>query len=171
MKGLIGFPNKVIYAIGSLLMTNQDFAKLMYYKNEKVKDIDDLSDVENPVEKLYNNQVFYARRFEKLLTKSDIVVYINHLDKLPYNYTSQTIKTLQIEIGIACHWDCRESGNGLRDLALTEVILDTICNSETIPGLGRLYLVDNPQSYNVPYEYSSYRIVVGCEQIDLRKRN
>lgn len=171
MKGLIGFPNQVIYAIGSLLMSNQDFAKLMYYKNEKIKDIDDLPDIENPVKELYNNQVFYSRKFEKLLTKSDIVIYINHMDKLPYNYISQTIKTLKIEIGIACHWDCRESGNGLRDLAITEIILDTICNSETIPGLGRLYLVENPQSYNLPYEYNGYRIVVGCEQIDLRKRN
>lgn len=40
MKGLIGFPNKIIYSIGSELMNNQDFAKLMYYKYEKIKDID-----------------------------------------------------------------------------------------------------------------------------------
>ncbi len=170
MKGLIGFPNKVIYSIGSELMNNQDFAKLMYYKYEKIKDIDELPIVENPVKQLYNKQVFYCRRYEKLLTESDIVLYINHSNKLPYQYTSQAIKTIQIEIGVACHFDCRESGNGLRDLALTEVILDCLLDSKNIPGVGRLYLVQNPQSYNMPYEYSGYYMTLACEQIDLKGR-
>ena len=52
------FPNKYLIKLSNEIMLDDKINKLIYYNNEKERDIYKLEDLENPIKKLKEKKVF-----------------------------------------------------------------------------------------------------------------
>lgn len=159
----MAFPNKLISNIGTTLMSNQDFAKFMIYNDESEKDILSMPDVKNPVKQLRNKKVFFNRRVEKVLREADISVFIIMSEYRPNSEKSKEVKKTKIEIGIVCHDKCQDTANGLRDVALTDCIVEIVTKNKEIAGIGKIKLESVYQMYNLSTDYNGFIITVSAE--------
>ena len=149
---LYGNPNKIISEVGTKLMNNQRFAKLLYYADKEgyeYVDTDELPDVNNPIEALKNQKVFYNRRFNKNYKKADAGVYIRMGE-----FTLKESKVLDksfIEVGVVCHINYLETINGNRNLCLIDTIQKVIDNNMRY--VGNLKFVRALPIRDLPVEY------------------
>lgn len=160
---LYGSPNKIINEIGIKLMSNQRFAKLLYYCSDiydndeyNMTDIDDLEDIENPVKVLKNNKVFYNRRIDKLFQRADASVFIRMgeftLEKNTF------LDRSYVEIGCVCHNRYLNTVNGDRNLCLIDTIQKVI--DRELQYIGKLKFVRALPIRDLPTEYEGYYIIV-----------
>lgn len=165
---LYGNPNKIISEVGTKLMTNQRFAKLLYYANKEgydYVDIDELPDVENPIAKLKNDKVFYNRRFDKVYKKADAGVFIR-MGEFSLKTSTFTDRSY-IEIGVVCHDKYLETINGDRNLCLIDTIQKVIDNDMRY--IGNLKFVRALPIRDLPIEYEGYYVLL--EILDYNENN
>lgn len=153
------YPSRLIIKIANTIMLDSEINKMLYYNNINDKDIYSLEEVVNPIGKLKDDKVFIDRRIEKIWKDSDISVFINLLKDAPYsrNYTkSRRIRTVEIEIGVICHSNCRKTINGFRDSIVFNRIKTVICENETLQGIKGVAWGETIQMYNMPKDYMGY---------------
>lgn len=160
MAVLYGSSNKLISEIAVCLMNNQDFAKFVYYIEEKDdgEDILTLPDIENPVEVLAKKQVHANRRVPKVLHEKDVNVFINFADSRNYGGNSTTVKTIALKISILVHNDCLYTANGKRDVILVDCISDILESREMISGIGKCTVSSVKALYGLHVEYNGFEI-------------
>ena len=166
MDVLYGFPNKLIHDIGTKIMLDDVVNKFMVYKDNKEENIFELPEIDNPIELLKNKKVFYGRRVSTVLKDADISIYITLYDYRPYvkRYDkSRLITTTKIEIGVICHENCRNSINGLREVAVGCRIIDIFRDEQSLGSIGRINLESCKALYNMPVEYHGYQIILSAE--------
>lgn len=165
---LYGNPNKIISEVGTKLMNDQRFAKLLYYANQEgydYVDTDELPEVKNPIQKLKNKKVFYNRRFNKNFAEADAGVYIRMGE-----FTLKNSKVLDrsfIEIGVVCHLECLETINGNRNLCLIDTIQKVIDNNMRY--VGNLKFIRALPIRDLPIEYEGFNIIL--EIVDYNENN
>lgn len=155
---LYGNPNRIISEVGTRLMNNQRFAKLLYYADKKgydYIDIDELPDVENPIETLKNNKVFYGRRFGKIYKSADAGVYIR-MGEFSLE-SSKFIDRSYIEIGVVCHEKYLDTLNGDRNLCLIDTIQKVIDDMRYI---GDLKFRRALPIRDLPVEYEGFYMAI-----------
>ncbi|WP_300449275.1 hypothetical protein [Fusobacterium sp.] len=156
---LYGNPNKIISEVGTKLMLDQRFAKLLYYADQEgydYIDTDKLPDVEKPIEKLKNNKVFYNRRFNKTYKTADVCVYIRMGE-----FTLKGSKVLDksyIEIGVVSHVKYLDTINGNRNLCLIDTIQKVIDNNMRY--VGNLRFIRALPIRDLPVEYEGFNIIL-----------
>lgn len=167
MGQLYGLPNRVLSEIATELMSNQDFAKLMYYKTvgEDDDDIFELPDIENPVRVLSKTQVFISQKSPKLLKTEDITVAISLNDMRNYTSNSKNIKTIEVEILVITHLKCNDTPNGARDIAVVAAIED-ILDDAKVSSIGKCKLVRVNPLYGLPAEFCGYSVVIRVDGFD-----
>lgn len=163
MSILYGFPNQAISEISSLLLNDKIFNKFLWYSSVDDEDILSLPDIEKPIEKLLNHKVFQSRKIDKILHDADISVYIVLRSYKPasHNYTNSFyVSDTTLEIGIVCHNKYRDTLNGSRDVAVACRVAELICENKELSGIGHFELVGFEPNYNIPPEYTAYRLLV-----------
>ena len=163
MSILYGFPNQAIKEIGSLLMNDTIFNRFVYYDSIDDEDILSLPLIDNPVSELENKKVFYSRKVDRILHDAGMFVYIVLKSYKPetQNYKkSFYISDTTIEIGVVCHNKYRDTLNGSREVAVACRVAELVCENEELSGIGRFELVGFEPNYNIPPEYTAYRILV-----------
>lgn len=153
------FPSRLIIKIANLIMLDSEINKMLYYNKVNDKDIYSLDDVVNPIGVLKDNKVFMDRRIDKVWKESDISVFVNLSKDAPYsrNYTkSNKIRTVEVEIGVICHNNCRKTINGFRDSAVFNRIKMVLCEDESVQGLKGIRWGETTQMYNMPQDYMGY---------------
>ena len=166
MDVLYGFPNRLIHDIGTKIMLDDVVNKFMVYKDNKEENIFELPEIDNPIELLKDKKVFYGRRVSTVLKDADISMYITLYDYRPYvkRYDkSRLITTTEIEIGVICHENCRNSINGLREVAVGCRIIDIFRDEQNLGSIGRISLESCKALYNMPVEYHGYQIILSAE--------
>ena len=154
---LCGLENYMMSEIYSKLIMDNDFNKLVYYKNEN-GDILNLPDLENPFVQL-NNQVFQNRRPSKVLEEQDVCVFI-YLDDFRNKPTNRKIKTVWIKVGFIVHEQCSKTSNGVREVALISSIQDVIKKSNFQSAIGKCK-VERPTKLNgLPFNWNGYEIAI-----------
>ena len=166
MDILYGFPNKLIHNIGTKIMLDNVINRFMMYKDNEYENVFELPEIENPIALLKDKKVFYGRRVATVLKEADISIYITLYDYRPYikRYDkSRLINTAKIEIGIVCHDNCRNSLNGLRDIAVGSRIVDIFKEEQNLGTIGRIKLESFRPSYNMPTDYHGFQIILSAE--------
>lgn len=157
---IIGLPNRIINQICAELMSNQTFAKLVYYK-DKDCDILSLPDLENPHKLLKNKQVHVNRKIPKVLEEYDVNVFMTlnrWRNYAPYGgRKSVTVDNVTIKIVVLIQATTIYTENGNRDIALVSVIKDILEKSD-LGGIGKCYIEDVAELYALPPEYHGFEI-------------
>lgn len=162
MAKLYGLGNYLISEITTKLITDNDFSKFVYYKNEDKRDILSLPDLDDPFVQL-KGQIFQNRRPEKVLEYEDVCVFIWLGDSRNYKHISKKLKTLTINIGFVVHKNCSKTLNGIREVALISAIEKAIEEDDFQSAMGKM-TVDRVNSLNgIPHEWNGYNISVQCE--------
>lgn len=165
---LYGNPNKIISEVGTKLMSDQRFAKLLYYANKEgydYVDIDELPEVENPIATLKNTKVFYGRRLDKIFKKADAGVFIR-MGEFSLKNSTFTDRSY-IEIGVVCHNKYMDTINGDRNLCLIDTIQKVIDNNMRY--IGDLKFIRAIPIRDLPIEYEGYCMVM--EILDYNANN
>lgn len=165
---LYGNPNKIISEVGTKLMNDQRFAKLLYYAKKEgydYHDIDDLPDVENPIAKLKNEKVFYGRRLDKIYKQADVGVFIR-MGEFSLRKSTFTDKSF-IEVGVVCHNKYLDTINGDRNLCLIDTIQKVI--DKNMRYIGDLKFVRALPIRDLPIEYEGYYMIL--EILDYNENN
>lgn len=166
MDILYGFPNKLIHNIGTKIMLDNVINRFLVYKDNEDDNVFDLPEIDNPIELLKDKKVFYGRRVATVLKEADISMYITLYDYRPYvkRYDkSRLITTTKIEIGIVCHDNCRNSLNGLREIAVGSRIIDIFKEEQNLGTIGRIELESFKSLYNMPVDYHGFQIILSAE--------
>ena len=153
------FPSRLIMKISNIIMLDNEINKMLYYNKVDDKDIYSLDDVENPIGVLKDNKVFMDRRIDKVWKESDISVFINLSKDSPYthnNIKSMKIRTVEVEIGVICHNNCRKIINGFRDSIVFNRIKTVLCEDKNVQGLKGIRWGETTQMYNMPQDYMGY---------------
>ena len=166
MDILYGFPNKLIHNIGTKIMLDDVINRFLIYKDNETDNTFDLPKIDNPIELLKDKKVFYGRRVMSVIKESDISIYITLYDYRPYSKRydkSRLITTTKIEVGVICHNNCRNSLNGLRDLAVATRIIDIFKEEQSLGTIGRIELENTKALYNMPTDYHGFQIILSAE--------
>ena len=153
------FPSRLIIKIANLIMLDSEINKMLYYNKVNDKDIYSLDDVKNPIGVLKDNKVFIDRRIDKVWKESDISVFVNLSKDSQYSrgYTkSRKVRTVEVEIGVVCHNNCRKTINCLRDLSVFNRIKMVLCEDDSVQGLKGIQWGETTQMYNMPQDYTGY---------------
>lgn len=160
------FPSRLLIKISNLIMLDNEINKMLYYNAVNDKDIYMLDELENPIGDLKDSKVFIDKRVEKVWRESDISVFVNLSKDSPYSNggrKSKMIRTVEIEIGVVCHSNCRKIINGFRDTIVSNRIKTVLCNEDSIQGIKGVMWGDTTQMLNVPQDYSGYTIKISVD--------
>lgn len=166
MDILYGFPNKLIHDVGAKIMLDDIINRFLVYKDNEEDSVFDLPKIDNPIGLLKDKKVFYGRRVTTVLKEADISIYITLYDYRPYSKKydkSRLITTTKIEIGVICHNNCRNSLNGLRDIAVASRIVDIFKEEQSLGTIGRIELENTKALYNMPTDYHGFQIILSAE--------
>ena len=162
MAKLYGLGNYLISEITTKLISDNEFNKFVFYKDEDKDDILAMPDLDNPFIQL-KGQVYQNRRPQKVLETQDVCVFIYLDDVRNYNAKSKKIKTVWIRIGFVVHEQCSKTVHGLREIALVSAIEKVVEGSEFQKAIGSIE-VDRVNKLNgLPHEWNGYEVVVKCD--------
>lgn len=153
------FPSLLTMKISNMIMLDSEINKMLYYNEVNDKDIYSLDEVSNPIGELKDKKVFIDKRVDKVWKESDISVFINISNDIPYsrNYKkSRFIRTCEIEIGVICHTDCRKTINGLRESIVFNRIKELLYKNDSLGTVGEIQWGSTNQMYNTQYGYIGY---------------
>jgi|UPI00061D7FF5 hypothetical protein len=153
---LIGYANKLISDIKSVLLQNENIVKFLYYTDSD-EDIQTLPPVKNPISTL-KNKVFLNRRLEILQKDADVGMTINLYSKQQwkkYGTKSDTNLKNVIEVGIISHMNIDETLNGSRTNVLIEEVLATL-RQDVVDGLGDIHFINMFMMKDLSIEYVGY---------------
>jgi hypothetical protein len=161
--------NTILAEVINRIINDKIFNKFVYYKDVDDKDILSLDDVENPVEKLYNNNIWLHRRPKKILHEEDVNVFLTLEDMRSQNTSNKNIKTMNFKAGILVHEDCLLTANGSRDIVLLERLMFLIENDSFFKSLGecRVYKVNH--LFGLGIEYSGFEVYFSIDGIRERE--
>lgn len=160
------FPSRVMIQISNLIMLDDEINKMLYYNTVSDKDIYSLDEVENPISELKDSKVFIDRRVDKVWKESDISVFVNLSKDAPYSKSgrkSNKIRTVEIEIGVVCHNNCRKIINGFRDSIVSNRIKTVLCDEDSVQGLKGISWGDTTQMLNLPIDYMGYTTKISVD--------
>ena len=159
MSVIRSYPDRYISKVATILMNDEIISKFLYYNDVDDKDIYALPKVKNPVGKLKDVKVFCNRRVEAMFVKSDISLFINLKNDNPYSKNGRKslfFETMELEVGVICHNDCRKTLNGIRESIIFDRVQYIMKNTEELEAVGKPHLSATTMSYNIPYDYSCY---------------
>ena len=159
MSTIKSFPDKYVTKVATILMTDDEISKMLYYNTKCDVDIYTLPKVNNPIKELREKKVFCNRRVDKVFLQGDISIFINVNEDAPASINgkkSTYIETLSLEIGVMCHEDCRRTLNGARENIVFDRIQYLLKTSEVLEAIGKPHIQTTSQTYSIPYEYNSY---------------
>lgn len=162
MAKLYGLGNYLISEITTKLVSDNEFNKFVYYKNEDKKDILSMPDLDNPFVQL-KGQIYQNRRPSKVLEEQDVCVFIYLDDVRNKNAQSKKIKTVIIRIGFVVHEQCSKTVHGLREVALISAIEKVIEGTKFQKALGETFVTRVNKLNGLPFEWSGYEVIVECD--------
>lgn len=162
---IVGLPNRIINEICAELMSRQDFAKFVYYK-DKDCDILSLPDIENPHKLLKNKQVHINRKIPKVLEEYDVNVFMtlsrwNNYRKFG-SKASTVIDSVTIKIIVLVQATTLPTENGNRDIAIVSIIRD-ILEQNDLGGIGRCSIEEVAELYSLPPEFHGFEMYCKVE--------
>lgn len=151
---LYGLTNHLISELRIKLIMDNDFNKLVYYKDDD-SDIFSLPELENPFEQL-NNQVFKNRRPKKVLDKQDVLVFI-YLKRIKRDgYKTNKANTIWINVGLLVHENCSNTLNGEREYSIISAIEKIAETSDFQSALGKCSYEGSELLNGIPFEWNGY---------------
>ena len=160
------FPDRYINKLATTIMLDEQINKMLYYADVLNKDIYSLEEVDNPIAKLKNKNVFINRRVTDLFTKvneADIYVFINLHSDAPCNINGRSstfIDTMSLDIGVICSDSCRNTLNGTRENIVFDRIVELLKTDINLQGIGVPKISNTNQAYAIPLGYNMYIITV-----------
>lgn len=163
------FPNKYLIKLSNEIMLDENINKMIYYNEEKEKDIYALDDVKNPIKELKEKKVFINRKAPEVIKDSDISVFVNIYRDFPYvgfYKASSKIQQFKFEVGVICHNDCRFTLNGLRDVLVFKGIEKMLKENTNLSAIGFPTLEQTYPMYNMPNGFTGYMSVYRLEYFE-----
>lgn len=160
MAKLYGLGNYILSELMTKLVMDNDFNKLVYYKNKE----DALSqpDLDNPFTQL-KGQIFKNRRPIKILTEEDVCVFAYLDDVRNYEAKSKKIKTVWINVSFLVHNNLSETDYGVREIALISAIEKVVEKGVLQKALGNVEVERVRSLQGLPYEWNGYALIVKCD--------
>lgn len=168
MAKLYGMANQIMSEMLIRLMTNEEFYKLVYYKDAKDTDILSMPNLDDPITTLYKEQVWPRRRPQTVLHEQDVHVFLSLTDFRNENARSKNIKTMTFSVGLLVHENCIDTYNGNRDIALLECIQNIIENDKYFNSLGECGTFRVTPLYGIALEYSGFELICKIDGIKAR---
>lgn len=165
MAKLYGMANNILSEMVTRLMLNEDFNKFVYYHSVSDKDILSQPDLDDPIDSLYNKQVWMYRRPQKVLHNEDVNIFLTLEDMRNDHAKNKKIKTMTFNIGILVHESCIMTANGSRDVALLEIVQDIIENDKYFKSLGECSIYRVNRLYGLNLEYAGFEIICKIDGI------
>lgn len=154
------FSSNYMTKLATIFMLDKQVNKFLYYNNILDEDILSQPDVKNPISALNENKVFVDRKIDKIIKEGDITLFINVKSDAPYSNGSRVsslYNVLAIEIGVICHKSCRKTINGIRELIVTDRIIQILTKTPELQGIGDLTIKSCSPMYSIPYyDYNGY---------------
>lgn len=160
MAKLYGLGNYLISEICTKLVSDKDFNKFVFYKDDY--EVLDKPDLDNPFVEL-KGQVFKNRRPKKVLEEQDVCVFVYLDDVRNQNAQSKKIKTVWIRVSFIVHEQCSDTIHGLREVALISAIEKVIERSKFQKTISGSMSVERVNKLNgLPFEWNGYEVIVKC---------
>jgi hypothetical protein len=159
MAKLYGLGNCILSELTTKLITNNEFNKLVFYKNEKDNDILSMPNLDNPFVQL-KDQIFKNRRPVKTLKNEDVCVFIYLDDVRNESARSKKIKTIWFRVSFIIHNNLSETANGMREIALISAIEKIVEQDEFQKAFGQAEVERVKNLQGLPYEWNGYEMIV-----------
>lgn len=151
---LYGLSNYLMSELTTKLMMDDDFSKLVFYKDED-GDVLSLEGLDNPFIQL-KGQVFQNRRPQKTLDKQDVLVFI-YLKKIKRDgIKTHKANTVWINIGVLVHENCSKIENGVRENAIISAIEKVVEDSNFQSSIGNCSFESADLLAGIPFEWNGY---------------
>lgn len=159
---LVGLPNRIMNQLCAEIMQNQDFVKMVYYKDNN-EDVLALPDLENSHKLLKNKQVFINRKIPKILHDFDVNVFMTLSRWRSYTpfkkNASQSVDEVTIKVVVLVQESCLITENGNRDIAILSIIKNIVEKSD-LNGIGNCSVEDIAEVYALPPEFHGFEMYI-----------